>query len=257
MTPFPVFLSVVLLVRNQSTRVETIVGEVATTVSRLVSDYELIIIDNASEDDSVSVLRGMTSESGQPNLQVYALTKEVDADTAFWVGLENALGDFIAALDPMIDDISLVESMLENATGGIDIVLAYNQQRPAQSVPYRLAHTGFDVLYRYCSGVKFANEAPQFRLVSKRVVNFILQHPQPAITYRHLPLTGGFPRLKLLYSSPPKEPRAKRLGESMNRGIRLRVNDACAHAARHIALHVRCGRQSRLTRVYVVLIGTP
>jgi len=64
MTPFPVFLSVVLLVRNQSARVEKLVGEAAATVTRLVDDYELIIVDNASDDDSVSVLRDMTSESG-------------------------------------------------------------------------------------------------------------------------------------------------------------------------------------------------
>ncbi|WP_232316562.1 glycosyltransferase [Candidatus Burkholderia verschuerenii] len=244
-----------LLVRNQSARIELLTSEAAKTVSRLVSDYELIIVDNASEDDSVSVLRDLTSESGQPNLQVYALTKEVDADTAFWVGVENALGDFVVVLDPMLDDISLVESMLEKATSGTDIVLAYNQQRPAQSLPYRLAHIAFDMLYRYCSGVRFGAEAPQYRLVSKRVINFILQHPQPAITYRHLPLTGGFSRVKLLYSSPPKESRAKRLAESMDRGIRLLVSTTRA-PMRLVTMLCMFGASANLVySVYVVLIG--
>jgi glycosyltransferase involved in cell wall biosynthesis len=87
---FPVFLSVVFVVRNQSDHIETILSDAATGISSLVSDYELIIIDNASDDDSVSVLKNLTGENGQPNLQVYALTKEVDADTASWVGLEKA-----------------------------------------------------------------------------------------------------------------------------------------------------------------------
>ncbi|MFM0145470.1 glycosyltransferase [Paraburkholderia sp. RL18-085-BIA-A] len=150
------------------------------------------MVDNASEDNSAEVLRNLTLESGQPNLQIYVLTKEVDADTALWVGLENALGDYVVALDPLLDDISLLESMLEKATSGVDIVLAYNRQRPAQSTMYNLAQTAFDLLYRSSSGMKFAHEAPRYRLVSKRIVNFILQHPQPAIAYRHLPLTGGF-----------------------------------------------------------------
>ncbi|MFM0324034.1 glycosyltransferase [Caballeronia glebae] len=255
MKPFPVFLSVVLLARNQSARVEALVSEVATTVSRLVTDYELIIVDNASDDESVSVLRDLTSESGQPNLQVYALTKEVDADTAFWVGLENALGDFVVVLDPLLDDISLLEMMLEKATVGVDIVLAHNQQRPAQSVPYRVAQTAFDMLYRYCSGVRFANEAPQYRLVSKRVVNFILQHPQPAITYRHLPLTGGFSRTKLLYDSTPKESQAKRLGESVDRGIRLLVSTTRAPMRLVTSLCMFGAGANLVYSVYVVLVG--
>lgn len=255
MTPFPVFLSVVLLVRNQSARVETLVREVAVTVSRLVADYELIIVDNASDDDSISVLRDMTSEAGQPNLQIYALTKEVDADTAFWVGLENALGDFVVALDPLLDDIAIVESMLEKATGGIDIVLATNRQRPAQSVAYQIAQSAFDMLYRYCSGVKFADEAPQYRLVSKRVVNFILQHPQPALTYRHLPLTGGFPRVKLLYSTPPKESHPKRLRESVDRGIRLLVSTTRTPMRLVTSLCIFGAGANLVYSVYVVLIG--
>ncbi|WP_250440096.1 MULTISPECIES: glycosyltransferase [unclassified Caballeronia] len=255
MTPFPLFLSVVLLVRNQSARVESLVNEVATAVGGLVSDYELIIIDNASEDDSVSILRGMTSESGQPNLQVYALTKEVDADTAFWVGLENALGDFVVVLDPLLDDIGFVEPMLEKATGGIDIVLADNQARAAESMPYRVAHRAFDMLYHYCSGVKFSNEAPQYRLVSKRVVNFILQHAQPTITYRHLPLTGGFSRFKLRYSSPPKEVRAKRLSESIDRGVRLLVSTTRAPMRLVTSLCMFGAGANLIYSVYVVMIG--
>ena len=88
---FPVFLSVVLVVRNQSSQIEQLLTEAATHLKTLVSDYELIIVDNASDDDSVSVLSYLTRESGHPNLQVYALTKVVDTDTASWAGLENAL----------------------------------------------------------------------------------------------------------------------------------------------------------------------
>ncbi|MFM0329226.1 glycosyltransferase [Paraburkholderia strydomiana] len=255
MKHFPIFLSVVLVVRNRSTRVEAFVNEVIATVSRLVADYELIIVDNASEDDSVAVLRRLTSESGLPNLQVYALTKEVDADTAFWVGLENALGDFVVVLDPLLDDISFVESMLDKATSGVDIVLAYNQLRPSQSLAYRLAHSTFETLYRYSSGTKFVSETPSYRLVSKRVVNFILQHPQPAITYRHMPLTGGFPRCKLLYSSAPREPRTKRLRESIDLGMRLLVSTTRAPMRIVTSLCLFGAGANLLYSVYVVLIG--
>ena len=103
---YPVLLSVVFVVRNQATELQSALERAAAVVGPLVSDYELIIVDNASSDDSVACLKRLTSINGLPNLQVYALTKEVDSDTAAWVGLENALGDFAVVIDPETDDIA-------------------------------------------------------------------------------------------------------------------------------------------------------
>ena len=105
---FPCFLSVVFVVRNQSASVERILADAALIIADTVADYELIVVDNASDDDSVSILKGLTAENGLANLQVYALTKEVDTDTAFWVGLENALGDFVVVVDPLADDVAFI-----------------------------------------------------------------------------------------------------------------------------------------------------
>ncbi len=221
---FPCFLSVVFVVRNQSEAIEKILSDAASVISKIVSDYELIIVDNASDDNSITVLKRLTAENGLANLQVYALTKEVDADTASWVGLENALGDFVAVIDPLMDDISFVPQMLDKAVSGADVVFANNEQKPPQSLAYQGAYAVFHSLYNKLNGVHLAKEAPQYRILSKRVINFILQHPQPALTYRHLPATGGFARSNLSYSAPPKTSTSKRLNESIDRGVRLLVS---------------------------------
>ncbi|WP_321863692.1 glycosyltransferase [Pseudomonas paraveronii] len=221
---FPCFLSAVFVVRDQSASIENILSDAASIIADIVGDYELIVVDNASGDDSISVLKRMTAESGIANLQVYALTKEVDADTASWVGLENALGDFVVVVDPLADDISFIPKMLEQAVSGADVVFANNAQKPAQSLAYRTANSVFHSLYNRLNGIHLAKEAPQYRILSKRVINFILQHPQPAMTYRHLPATGGFARAYLNYSSAPKASRPKRLGDSIDRGMRLLVS---------------------------------
>jgi len=220
---FPCFLSVVFVVRNQSKHIEKYLTEATAIISTLVSDYELIIVDNASDDDSIAVLKQLTAESGLANLQVYALTKEVDTDTASWVGLENALGDFVPVINPLLDDISFIPQILEKAANGADVVFA-NEQKPSQSLAYRGANAAFHGLYNRLNGVNLAKEAPQYRMLSKRVINFILQHPQPAMTYRHLPATGGFAKAYLTYSAAPKSSPPKRLGESIDRGMRLLVS---------------------------------
>jgi hypothetical protein len=224
MAELPIFLSVVLASRNQADQLAAILTEATRIVGNLASDYELIVVDNASEDDSVNTLKRLTGAGGLPNLQVFALTREVDADTAAWVGLENALGDFIAVIDPMTDDIGFLPQMLEHAVRGTDVVFATNERKPVQGLAYKVCFAGFNMLYRWFNGIHLAKEAPQYRVLSRRVVNYILQHPMPAITYRHLPATGGFTRVNLAYSSPPKGSRPKRLMESINHGMRLLVS---------------------------------
>jgi hypothetical protein len=221
---FPLFLSVVCVTRNQAAGLEKMIAEIAASISSLVSDYELIVVDNASDDQSISVLKAITGADGLPNLQVYALTKEVDADTASWVGLENALGDFVAVIDPLLDDINFLPQMLDQAASGADVVFAGNEQKPEQTIAYRTAFAAFNILYKWFNGINLANEAPHYRVLSKRVVNFILQHPQPAITYRHLPASGGFSKVNLSYASNPRMSRAKNLGSSIDRGMRLLVS---------------------------------
>ena len=50
----PIFLSVVIPVYNSEKEIPNLLDRMTELLSRLVSDYEIIIIDNASTDDSVS-----------------------------------------------------------------------------------------------------------------------------------------------------------------------------------------------------------
>jgi hypothetical protein len=197
----------------------------------------------------------LTSEQGLPNLQIYALTKEVDADTAAWIGLENALGDFVAVIDPLADDIGFLPAMLDNAVRGADVVFATNAQLAAQSLAYKIACSAFNHLYTWFNGIHLAKEAPQYRVLSKRVVNFILQHPRPAVTYRHLPATGGFARVNLDYSAKPKSSTKKRLGDSIDRGIRLLVSTTNAPMRLVTSLSLFGAVANLLYSLYVIAIG--
>ena len=143
---FPVFLSVVFVVRNHSANIEKLLSDAATGISSFVSDYELIIVDNASDDESVAVLKKLTGENGLPNLQVYALTKEVDADTASWVGLENALGDFVAVIDPWRTTSGSCRKCWRRQSAAPMSSSPPMRKKLAQSLAYRGAYVVFDGL---------------------------------------------------------------------------------------------------------------
>lgn len=252
---FPVFLSVVFVVRNESTELEKMMAHAEACIAPLVSDYELIIVDNASDDDSVLVLKRLAGEGGLPNLQVYALTKQVETTTAFWVGLENALGDFVAVIDPVADDIAFLPAMLDKAVSGVDVVFATNARRGAQSLAYRGANAAFNALYKAFNGVHLSKEAPPYRILSRSVINFILQHPQPAISYRHLPATAGFARVNLAYDAVPRSRRARSLGDSVDQGMRLLVSSNRAPMRLVTSLSLFGAVANLLYTLYVVAVA--
>ncbi len=252
---FPIFLSVVYVFRNHDSELESILTDASQRLSKMVTDYELIVVDNASSDESLFKLKNLTKESGLPNLQVYALTKEVDMDTAAWVGLENAIGDFVAVIDPFTEEIGFLPEMLDKSVSGADVVFANNDHKPTQGLVYRCASAAFNSLYKHFNGVNLSTEAPQYRLLSKRVVNFVLQHPQPAITYRHLPATGGFTRANLSYKAAPKASRKKLLGERIDRSMRLLVSTTRAPMRLVTSLSLFGAAANMIYSIYVVAIG--
>ena len=252
---FPVFLSVVVVVRNHSDHLEALLREAAGCVETLVSDYELIVIDNASTDDSVETLTRLTGAAGIANVQVFVLTKEVDTDTATWVGLENALGDFVVCLDPTLDDIAFLPTMLDKAASGADVVFAHNKVAAPQKFVYRTASAVFDALYVRLNGVHLATEAPQYRVLNKKVVNFLLRHRQPSLIYRHLPATAGFVRANLNYSAAPRQGRDKHLMASIDRGMRLLVSNTRAPMRLVTGLSLFGALANLLYSIFVVGVG--
>src|SRR5688572_583061 len=199
MKNFPIFLSIVFVVRNGEDSIYSTLYNATHYISKLVEDYELIIVDNASQDDGVEILKQLTDEDGLPNLQIYALTKEVDLGTASWVGIENALGDFVAVIDFFSEDIGFLETMLGYSVNGTDVVFAENLRKSKQTITYRICFFVFNFIYKCFNDINLSKEAPQYRLLSKRVINFILQHPIPALAYKYLPATAGFSRENLTY----------------------------------------------------------
>jgi len=251
----PVFLSAVMVVRNPGDALTPLLTESVQQLSALASDFELIIVDNGSTDETIRILQDLTGEDGLPNLQVYALSKEVDMDTAAWAGVESALGDFVVVLDPMADDPSQIEPMLEYATLGSDFVLSKNLASQPQSGAYDIAHRLFNSAYKLINGIDIAAETPQFRMMSRKVINFILQHPRPTATYRLLPATAGFSRTSLTYQSAKTAQIRKKLADGLERAARLLVSTTRAPMRLVTTLSLFGAIVNLLYSVYVLVIA--
>ncbi|MCX7978170.1 MAG: glycosyltransferase [Bdellovibrionaceae bacterium] len=216
-----VFLSVAISLHNHESELGSFLRVVVEELSKIVTDFEIIVVDNASDDGSVATLKKLTQMPEYPNIQVFALTSRVDEDTANWVALENALGDFVVVFDPLSDGIHMIPKMLNEALSGADVVFVKNTLARERSILYRACFSVFDFLFRLINGVSLSESSPRFRMVSRRFINFILRHHHPVLVYRHVLTTGGFVRSTIEYSYNPFRKTKKSLNDGLSRAFRL------------------------------------
>ena len=199
---YDVFLSVIYVLNDDLDHLQKILTTTVQTLSQTVTDYEIVVVDNMNDKSkSISLLKELTNDKNFPNLQVYILNKRIDENIASCIGLDKSLGDFVTILNPFLDDISFIPTMLDEAKKNFDIVIAYNKNKYIKSFFYRVARKGFDFLYKLLNKESIAVDIYPYRLFSRRVTNQILQDQFPEMILRHLPTSIGYTRKELNYSS--------------------------------------------------------
>jgi hypothetical protein len=216
----PIFVSAVVLARGRGIHLEETLDAVSSLLSVLVADHEIIVVAAGLDPGATSTLTRISREKFRGTLRVYFLTQDADAHTACWMGAENALGDFVAVLDPASDDPGFLPELLDQAMSGVDIVFAHKRAGMPPRLTLHLAGALLQGLCQSLELVPLAEEAPHYRVLSKHVVNFLQHHPHPSQGYRRLAWTARFSRIDLEYSSSTRPRPAKRRAESFNHGMR-------------------------------------
>jgi hypothetical protein len=248
----PALFSVVVVARNLGPALEQELRSLSALLAVTSTDHELIVVDNASTDDSLARLRELAGAQGIPNFQVYCLAKETDFDSAAWAGLENALGDFVAVYDPLNEDPAILPSMLELAARGADVVFAENLDKTGRPLWHRAASAVFHSVYRRLTDVHLGQDAPRFRILSRRILNYVARHPVPALSYRHLPATCGFQKANLSYRARPRGRGRTGAFQGLDRAMRTLVSSTRAPMRLVTALCTFGAAANVLYSVYVI-----
>ena len=221
-TELPILLSIVLVVQNYADRIPEVVRDAGAIASQLVSDYEIVIVDNGSTDATSKILRGLTSEGGEANLQIYTLAGHVDDLTARWVGVENSLGDVVVCLDPRHGDLEQLEPLTRKVADGNDTVFTMRTfPKGRRSLPRILLYRIFGVATKLSTGLDLNSYSTSLIAISRRVVNDLLPFPDPQSKFRNLASTTGFRRTSIRIPLQQSSANKIKLRESLSRGIQL------------------------------------
>jgi hypothetical protein len=252
---YPILLSVVVVLDNPGRAVRGLIEPIIADVSRRVTDFEIVVVDNGSTDESAAEFERLVKPDGLPNVQVYRLIRPVDFEIAAWAGIENALGDFVLVFDVYNEDLSFLDRALEAAAKGIQFVAIRNLAPLHDSLSERVFAAAFRGVFRFMAGVDLAAEGSQCRLISKQVVSYLLQQPKPALKYRALPAIAGFPKVTLTYTGQGTGGRKARFSSKVRRAINLLFAQTIAPLRIASLLAISGAMMNVFYSVYVLVVA--
>jgi len=181
---------------------EQSLGDLQESLQALSNDFELVLVNNGASLEVKSSLEELLATK-LDNSVMLTLVDPVDPDLATWVGIEASIGDVTIAFDPTTESSNVLRQVLDACLDGADLVLARNQFKVRTSLPFKILNPVALTLYKAFTGIDPTKDSPRFRALTRNYVNFLLRHPQPALTYRSLPNSNGFQRKIIDYKMIP------------------------------------------------------
>lgn len=135
-------------------------------------DYEVIVVDDGSSDDSVSIVKKFTTQNS--NFRLIQNSHGGKAN-AVMTGMSEATGEIILFTDmDQATPINQIEKFFPKFTEGFDIVIGSRHGREGAPAIRKLAAWGFSVLRGIILGLPFNDTQCGFKAFSISVVKRII-----------------------------------------------------------------------------------
>jgi glycosyltransferase involved in cell wall biosynthesis len=136
--------------------------------SGLIEDYEVIYVDDGSEDSTLDILKELTHESKK--VKVITFSNNFGHQAALTAGLCHSNGDAVISLDADLQDPpQVMESMIHEFRKGNEVVFGVRRNRDEDTLFKRFTAETFYKLMQIM-GVKCIYNHADYRLLSKRVI---------------------------------------------------------------------------------------
>lgn len=218
------FLSVVSVVNNNATTIDTFTREVASIVSTNFDNYEIVIVDDGSTDDTHKIMSSLLLEV--PCVRYLRLTRPFGEEVAISAGLDTVIGDFVAVLSINEDPPELITKFVEQARKGYDVVFGVAKTHK-NSLLDKLGSGLFHWYYKKVTGIEYPRNVTQFRVYSRQALNALTQIKDRHRNLRFASHQIGFKGKSILYTpnnQSNKENRRRSLIGSANMALNIIVS---------------------------------
>ena len=159
-----------------------LVSELQRVIPQITTDYEIILVEDASPDQSWEVVEQLAKDI--PEVKGIQLSRNFGQHYAITAGLEQATGDWIVVMDcDLQDQPNEILKLYEKAKEGYDIVLAQRIDRK-DGFFKKLFSKLFYGFLSYLTGTKMDHTIANFGLYHKKAIKGVLSMRE---TIRYFP----------------------------------------------------------------------
>jgi glycosyltransferase involved in cell wall biosynthesis len=191
-------LSIVVPVHNEWAGIDEFYRRLKATLDSLAMSYEIIFVDDGSDDRSIEKLIGF--RSAEERVKVLRLSRNFGKDVALSAGLEYARGDGVIPIDADLQDPpELIGEMIAKWREGFDVVYAARRSREGDSLIRRNVAQAFYWTINKVSEVPIPPDVGDFRLLDRAVVDAVLQLPEHSRFMKGLFAWVGFKQTAIYF----------------------------------------------------------
>ena len=199
-------LSVVVPCYNEADSLPEFSCRLRAVLDRLpgtLSPCEVIYVNDGSKDATVAVLK--TLRATDPRIAILNLSRNFGKEVATTAGLDHTAGQAVVVIDADLQDPpELIPELIAGWQEGFDTVYAQRRSRPGETW---LKTITADLFYRVMARLGRVHMPPNtgdFRLMSRRVVDAVLQLREQHRFMKGLFAWVGFPSKAVLYDREPR-----------------------------------------------------
>ena len=193
-------LSVVIPVYNEEAVLESLVKEQNNVLDSLGHPYELIFVDDGSEDSTWDILKNLERSRSLRNIRAVKFTRNFGKEAAIRAGLQMARGKAAILMDADLQHPpDLLPKMISLwRSEGYAVVEGVKSFRQKESVINRLGSLFFYKILRILTGFDIHKDT-DYKLLDRRVVHIYLSLNERSRFFRALIPFLGFKTARVTF----------------------------------------------------------
>lgn len=164
-------ISFVLPMYNESANIRVSIEALKAIASELTGDYEIVVVDDASTDDSADIVDKMAREDNA--IRLLRLEENTMFGGAFAKGFKSAVKDVIMYMD---SDMPVSEEDIKESfplINDADIVTGYSKVKKGDTVKRKIISGGYNFLVQALFGLDVKDINSGYKIVRKSLIEDI------------------------------------------------------------------------------------
>ncbi len=168
-----IFVSIIAAVYNEADVLEPFVVEAVALLNENYSNFELVIVDDGSDDATMSVMERALKT--QPCVRYVRLAKRYGREMAVAAGLDTVIGDYAVIMSPSEDPLRIVPDAVSKAAAGTGIIFGIRDNKDSESWTHRI---GAKLFYWYCKrflSIEMPRRLTGMAVLSRQAINSLIK----------------------------------------------------------------------------------